>query len=317
MIRLIHTSDLHLGRHDPAVLNDLVLLVHRLRSQDRVSRLLMTGDATNTGSVGQFDHAREILGNHAALAGPAAAGLVTTQPGTGVVPGNHDYGPRRLVFSEVQTDHFVEFFGQLPAPGDPFSIGEGWGLQVLRVCTTRGAGRRDQFLARGSCVDQLASLRQRLGDDGDKPHGVVRVLLLHHPPSYRYPWAVPWPPFELDVESRDELARLVEDCEIDVLLSGHTHVPFLRVGPMGGRQVVEAVSGSSAIRSGTKAAEVLGHAVKGAPGAPNSLVVHEIQPAPDTLTWTSKVYERLNARFAPYDGGDESKLPVSRVIDKL
>lgn len=306
LTRILHYSDLHLGpTHDPAALNDLQLLAHKLKTNAPVFRLLVTGDVTNNGTASQFSKARGELHDLAELAGEAAYGLQTTQPGHGIVPGNHDYGALRVFSPTCQSDQFVEYFDKAPAASDRIPLGDGWSLRLLRVCSTRGATTFQQLAARGSCVRQLDALDQVLSEAGSRGAKEVRALLLHHPPSYDH--LIPNGPFELDRPSRQRLERLIRDHKVSALLSGHTHVPYIEKRSVYGHAVLDAVCGSSALRSGRKAAEIAQRVLTGNHPEPLSAIVHDVQPSGDTLSWTATLYERIDGSFAVSKSQEKTK----------
>lgn len=322
--RLLHLSDLHVGSplptapqrllervpgfqgHDPAALLDLDLLLDDsgLSDPDRPDgRLVVTGDLTAYGTTGQFKAASEFLHGRTALAGIAGAGLRVGTTDQAAVAGNHDHWPGSTVFTNTLSTAFSRFFDPHPSPGTPLPLSDGWSLRFLRIDTTQDASGLQRARAQGRCVDQVKTLRSQL--DAEPPQGArdVRALLLHHAPSYR---SGRLHPLELDAESQDALHGLVRDYRVRALLSGHTHWPVVAVSLYGGADVIDATCGTSAQRT------VAGARIwpmRRQP--PNSVVVHTLDPQPQSLTWTASVLVRSLGAFGPSPTHTEARILVT------
>ncbi len=189
MRTLVHLSDLHFGRVDPALLDPLVAAIHALRPD----LVVVSGDLTQRARKAQFAQARAFLDR-------------LPQPRL-VVPGNHDiplYNPFKRFFSPL-----ANFRALVCADVEPvFVDGE---IAVLGVNTARSLTFKHGRIN----VEQVARLRDRLGG---VPSQVTRIVVTHHPFD---------PPADADPSERlgradmamPALARL----GVDVLLSGHLH----------------------------------------------------------------------------------------------
>ncbi len=184
-----HVSDLHLGAHDQAAVDSLVADVAAVRPHLTV----VTGDVTMRARTGQFRQARALLDR---LPAPRL-----------VVLGNHDVpldSAARLIspydryraWIEPDLDPWVEVPGL-----------RALGLQSMprwRWKSGRVSGRQAEAV-----VEVL----------GGAPPSAIRLLALHHPPFATGP---------ARIVGRAALVRAVVTARVDLVLAGHTHIPFNR-----------------------------------------------------------------------------------------
>ncbi len=209
-VRIAHVSDLHVGAHDELALDGLAQDLH----DAGVAATVVTGDLTMRARTHEFVRAAQVLDEF-------------PQP-TLVVMGNHDVpltNPLRRMSSP-----YGKYRAQVTEHLDP----------VLDLGTVRiqGLGSmpwwrwKSGHISERQCNDIRATF-------SDTPQGTVRVVAMHHPPSAD------------DLESlagaSDFEAALV-DCEVDIVLAGHTHVPAVtildvRAGSRS-RSIVEVVAGT-------------------------------------------------------------------------
>ncbi len=189
MKTIAHLSDLHFGRHDPAV---VVALLGELRSQPP-SLLAVSGDLTQRARRREFAAARRFLD--------------TVEAPRVVVPGNHDIPlfdlARRLLSPLGRYQRFV-------CPDrNPFVQVDG--LAVLGVNTARPSAWKDGRLS----VVQIGTIRERFCA---APPGSFKVLVTHHP-------FLPPPSDPAPALVGRGLSGLVaaESCGVDLLLAGHLH----------------------------------------------------------------------------------------------
>jgi 3',5'-cyclic AMP phosphodiesterase CpdA len=186
--RILHISDLHLGRRDaPEPLAALGELVTGLDPE----LLVVTGDLAHRGRRAELERAGERL------------------RGLGVqllaVPGNHDIP---YTFPARFTRTFAEWervFGATEPTYDSerFTV---VGLNSVREW-------RHQSGALGPV--QLGSLSSRLRAAGD---GALRVVALHHHLA-----APPWRSRKRPVTRRDQVLRALADAGAELVLAGHVH----------------------------------------------------------------------------------------------
>jgi 3',5'-cyclic AMP phosphodiesterase CpdA len=207
---IAHVSDLHVGAHLPAAVDSLVADVAAVRPRLTV----VTGDSTMRARTAQFEQARDVLGR---LPAPRL-----------VVIGNHDVP---LVSVARLVAPYARYRAWLEPDLDP----------RVEVAGLRALGL--QSMPRWRWKSGRVSRRQAdcvvtvLG--GAPPH-TARLLALHHPPFMRGPAAI---------VGRTTLESALVRARVDLVLSGHTHIPVAREVELadGGtvHRLVEVVAGTA------------------------------------------------------------------------
>lgn len=198
MRRLIHLSDLHFGALRSETLEPLCALVRELNP----SMLVVSGDLTQRATRGQFEEARAFL---AQLACPRQV----------VVPGNHDvplWNPwQRFLAPRDRFDAYIT--------GEAFPTQSDDEIMVIGINTARSLTRKNGRVN----ATQLSEVARRFRS---APARALRVLTCHHP------FVVPEGISARERAGRSDLAlaALVEH-EVDLLLTGHRHIPW--VSPLG------------------------------------------------------------------------------------
>ena len=192
-MRLIaHLSDLHFGRHDPAIAEALVADL----AEHRPDLVVISGDLTQRARKSEFAAAQAFL---ARLAAPVVA-----------VPGNHDvplYNVIRRAFRPLK--RFARYIDDAEHPF--FADAE---IAVLGVNTARSLA-----LAQGRIShDQMAAMRAHFHA---VPAGALKVLVAHHPLL-----APPHAPERRNVGRAEPALEAIADCGIELLLTGHHHQTF-------------------------------------------------------------------------------------------
>ena len=198
-MRIAHISDLHFGRHDPALTEGLAL---ELLSQ-APDLVVASGDFTMVGSASEFRLARDFLDT---LAVPWFA-----------VPGNHDV-PKNLFrrfldpfglyrkFIAPQTDAFLEMDG----------------VALAGVNTAR-RWRPELDWSQGSINHrQLERLEQQFFEASP---GSLRVVVAHHP--LMAPEATN-EHRKLPVHRADRALETFARLGVRLVLSGHFHMSYVR-----------------------------------------------------------------------------------------
>jgi len=189
MRTIVHLSDLHFGRVDPALLDPLVAVVEAAKP-DVVA---ISGDLTQRARTRQFEEARAFLDR---LPRPQI-----------VVPGNHDVplydvlrrfaAPLRR-YTRIITDDLSPMFRD-----DQIAV---IGLNTARSLTFKG-GRIN--------VGQVGLVARHFAGLDDT---ILRVVVTHHP------FDLPEHAEESDLIGRATMAmQAFADCGVDLLLSGHLH----------------------------------------------------------------------------------------------
>ena len=152
MRTVVHLSDLHFGRTNPAILGPLVKFVGEIKP-DLVA---VSGDLTQRARTGEFAAARDFL---RAIPFPQI-----------VVPGNHDV-PLHNPFSRFlrKLDRYTRYI--TPDLQPVFADAE---MVVVGVNTARAFTWKDGRINRG----QLRQLRNALQET---PEDRTKIVVTHHP----------------------------------------------------------------------------------------------------------------------------------------
>ena len=189
MRTLLHISDLHFGRVDPATVEPLTAAIRAL-APDVV---IVSGDLTQRARAAEFRAARAFLD---ALPRPQI-----------VVPGNHDvplYNLAARAFAPL--GGFRKYVADDPEP--TYADGE---VVVQGLNTTRSSTWKNGRL-NGAQLDKVRAAFELA------PAGAVRVLVTHHP--------LDLPPAHSHRDLVGRAARampVLAACGADVLLAGHFH----------------------------------------------------------------------------------------------
>lgn len=190
MRTLVHLSDLHFGRINPATPGPLLECVEQL-SPDLV---VVSGDLTQRARAWQFREARDFL---ARLPKPQI-----------VVPGNHDVPLYDVVSRFVRP--LVNYRRYITDDLEPYYRDDeiaAIGISTARSFTFKG-GRINEL--------QVAGVREKLCA---LPPQTTRVIVTHHP------FDLPEGRARADLVGRARMAmETFVACGCDVILSGHLHV---------------------------------------------------------------------------------------------
>lgn len=190
MRTLVHLSDLHFGRIDPALIEPCIAVIRSARPD----LVVVSGDLTQRARASQFRQASEFLQR---LPAPSI-----------VVPGNHDV-PLHNVFARFLRP-FTAYRRYISDNLEP--IYQDQEIAVASVNTARSltidGGR---ITAR-----QVQRIRHWLCQ---LPSGLIKIVVTHHPfnlpPSFREKYRV-----RGAANAMAELTR----CGADLFLAGHLHV---------------------------------------------------------------------------------------------
>ncbi|MEO8924007.1 MAG: metallophosphoesterase family protein [Caldimonas sp.] len=189
MRTLVHLSDLHFGRTDPALIEPLLSIV-QASAPDCV---VISGDLTQRARLREFREAREFLDR---LSAPRI-----------VVPGNHDVplyrvwerlldplgNYRRYIDAEVETS-FID--AEIAVVG----------VNTARALAFKG-GRIN--------AEQIESIRRRLAA---LPAQAMKIVVTHHP------FDLPDSPGHAErVGGAGQAMEVFSTCGVDLLLAGHFH----------------------------------------------------------------------------------------------
>jgi 3',5'-cyclic AMP phosphodiesterase CpdA len=190
MRTLLHLSDLHFGRVDPATLDPLAAAA----KASHPDLVIVSGDLTQRARRAEFGAARDFL---ARLPKPQI-----------VVPGNHDVplynvlfrflrpleGYRRYITDDLEPYYQDEEIAVI-------------GINTARSLTFKGGRINERQVTR--VRDRLCALAER----------TIRVIVTHHP------FDLPEGRMDADLVGRARMAmETFVECGADVILSGHLHV---------------------------------------------------------------------------------------------
>jgi 3',5'-cyclic AMP phosphodiesterase CpdA len=187
--RILHLSDLHLGRKE-----DLGPLeaVRELAARIEPELVVTTGDMSHRGRRDQLERAAALV---------HGIGLPSLS-----VPGNHDIPytfPARFTRTFAGWEHAFDTTEPVYSSESLVVVG----VNSVRPWRQQGGALDD---------DQLASVAARLGS---APTGAFRVVALHHHLA-----APPWPSKRKEpIQRRDQVLRAFAEAGVELVLSGHVH----------------------------------------------------------------------------------------------
>jgi 3',5'-cyclic AMP phosphodiesterase CpdA len=224
MTRLLHLSDIHFGDENWAA----AAAAADYLAGHPWSLLVVSGDVTQFGHHAEFSRAAAWF---AALSGPRL-----------IVPGNHDTPYGNLVERIGRPfDRFEKAFG----PSDGAQVA-GAGFLAYGANTARGVQARWNW-SKGEITQ--AQARDAVSRLAQAPAGALRVFAAHHPLM-----EVAGGPMTGRVRGGPRAARLLAAGEVDLVLSGHVHMPFAHpLTPDGGAYAVGAGTLSMRERGGAPA----------------------------------------------------------------
>jgi 3',5'-cyclic AMP phosphodiesterase CpdA len=190
MRTLVHISDLHFGRVDPALTEPLLQQIRDIKPD----LVIVSGDLTQRARTYQFIAARDFL---ARIPLPKI-----------IVPGNHDV-PAYNLFRRF-LDPLSRYRRYITADRLPCFIDEEIAVfgfnSTLSLTTKHGRLREDD-------ISQVCSRLMTL------PSHIARIVVLHHP------FDLPPNGSERDLLRHASLAmQALAGCRVDLILSGHLHL---------------------------------------------------------------------------------------------
>jgi 3',5'-cyclic AMP phosphodiesterase CpdA len=222
MRRIVHLSDVHFGRTDPAIVTGVLSAVRRLEPH----LVAISGDLTQRARSWQFREARGFL---EALPCPQL-----------VVPGNHDvplYNVARRFLSPLGNYTRYITTNLRPVHADSEMV-------VVGINTTRSFTVKDGTI-RPADLRHASEALSRGGEN------LVRIVVAHHPFEYPEDASMPWQKAAV-IRALEALAG----AGTDIFLTGHLHLSYAGQTAaryrIGGRTavIVEAGTATSTRRRG-------------------------------------------------------------------
>jgi 3',5'-cyclic AMP phosphodiesterase CpdA len=248
--RLLQFSDVHFGVEHRRACAAALDYAHACPND----LILITGDVTQKGLPDEF---------------AAAGAWIRAMPEpTFVIVGNHD-----VPYFGVLDRLFWPWRAFEKATGHPAHDGEfkREALMVRGVTTARGWQARANWSKGVIDLDQTrraaAALRQA-------PAGALRILACHHPLIEMI-----GTPMTGDVKRGDRAAVIFAEAGVDLIMTGHTHIPFALPIDLSDRC-------SYAVGCGT-----LSHRERGAPPSFNQVEWDEREIVVTVMSWTGSVFE--------------------------
>jgi 3',5'-cyclic AMP phosphodiesterase CpdA len=274
MGRIIQISDIHFGCEIP----EAVAAAHDLLHDIRPDLTLITGDITQVGARAEF-----------VAAGRWIDSLPTP---VFVTVGNHDVPYWDVVARVFHPWTAFEAAVGHPAHDHQFSARlSDTALMVRGITTARGWQARLNWSKGVIDLDQTARAADALAR---APAGALRIVAVHHPLI-----EMEGAPVTGDVKRGRRAAELFADAGVDLVLSGHVHVPFALPIQLGDHR-------SYAVGCGT-----LSHRLRGVPPSINriewddetitvTVLAFDGQAFVEDTTWTlSRRQDTRNAETAP------------------
>jgi 3',5'-cyclic AMP phosphodiesterase CpdA len=248
-LRIAHLSDLHFGDENARALEAATDWL----AERRPDLVVVSGDLTRFGERREF--------------AAAAAWLRRLRSARLVTPGNHDAPyiawPERLFapFRRFEAAIGPARAQRLDAPG----------LRVRGINTARGAQPRLNW-SKGQVAPELA--RAAALDLAGAAPGAARIVVCHHPLVEML-----GEPVTARVWGGREAARTFAEAGVDLVLSGHLHVPFAWTYPFGDGRTLAVGAGTLSTRE------------RGAPAGFNLVDIERAAIRIAALGWTGTVFE--------------------------
>lgn len=214
MRTIVHLSDLHFGRTDPALIEPLLATVRA----SRPDCVVVSGDLTQRARAAEFRQARAFLDR---LPGPQL-----------VVPGNHDVPLYRLW--ERWVDPLGNYRRFINAEIETAFIDSE--IAVVGVNTARALTLKSGRIN----AAQIDSIQRRIAA---LPPELTKIVVTHHP------FDLPDAPDQVDLVggARQAMAGFAR-CGVDLLLAGHLHTA--QAGDTSGRHELPGYA-ALAVQAGT------------------------------------------------------------------
>lgn len=219
MATIAHLSDVHFGRHDPAV----VQAVESFFAEKRPDLVVISGDFTQRARVNQYRMACEFVERL------EASGLTVLG-----VPGNHDVPLYDIVRRFARPLHRYKRF----IDDDLCPYFENDELEVLGINTARSFTIKDGSISH----EQMSTIRDAFSGGA---HGRTRILVTHHP-LFAMPLGDEGALTKVVNRHQDALLA-VADAGVHILLAGHFHRSFSKSA----REMVENAGPALVVQAGT------------------------------------------------------------------
>ena len=247
-LRLLHLSDIHFGCENKAAVAAAVTYA----GEGRFDAVVVTGDVTQWGATSEFRSARAWM---EALPAPRVC-----------TPGNHDtpyWGLMDRLFWPFR--RYASHIG--PAGPETYASP---GLHVTSVNTSRGAQVRLNWSKGQVRARDVEIACRRLA----MTPGALRVAAFHHPLM-----EVTGGPMTGRVWGGRRASELLAQNGVDLILTGHVHMPFAHALPFGDRMTYAVGASTLSTRE------------RGVPPGFNVIEAEDDGIAVTAMAWTGSCFE--------------------------
>ena len=224
MTSIIQFADIHFGVEDKDAMAALAATVKTLKPDVTV----ICGDITQNGKKDEFYAARD---------------WIRTLPGPKVItPGNHDtpmfgllqrffdpFGRYNRIIAPLSEPHFTDQY-----------------VSIMPLNTSRGWQAKTDWSLGVVDMDELLKVTQQLKATSPS---TIKMIAVHHPLIYP-----PSSPLQKETEQGAEALRLLSEHNIDAVLSGHVHAPFVLERQPDATEIMSIGSGTLSVRRRDKPA---------------------------------------------------------------
>ncbi|HEY3813150.1 MAG TPA: metallophosphoesterase [Caulobacteraceae bacterium] len=249
MGEVLHFSDIHFGAENkPAVAAALAYAQNA-----KPDLVLVSGDITQAGRTREFEAAAQWL---AAMPDPVF-----------VIPGNHDTPYWDLLARLAWPWRRYERIIKHPAVDHQFQTDE---IAVRGINTARAAQMRWNWSKGAIDLDQTRRAARSLSD---APKTALRIIACHHPLI-----EMDGTPMTGDVRCGDAAAEIFAAAGVDLVVTGHVHVPFALEIPIADHR-------SHAVGAGT-----LSTRLRGSPAGFNQIDWDEREIRVTAMSWVEPAF---------------------------
>lgn len=259
MPTLVHISDLHFGREQPEVIEAWFKATTAINPD----QVIISGDLTQRASDEEYEAAKQFM--------------TRLQWPYFMIPGNHDMSatdlPERFFKPWKKWEHY------LASPLEPVLKAETYSL--VGVNTARAAGFYFDW-SRGQISKQQISAVQHKFQG--VPAQQLKIVVAHHPF-----WLPEQSEYRDVVEHRDQAIDAFHYAGVDLILSGHVHLPYTQI-----------LQGVLVVHAGTTFSNRL---IEGQPNSFNVIRGDHQQLTIDFMDWNGTQFQLAEQREFQYQDG--------------